>query len=89
MKVRIEMDVPDTMDLSSVLELAQEFAVQLYEDFPDEDEDGEDIELDEDAKEAVRVEVSVEEVKCAHDGAYFTAGQVEAKHCAKCHGIFL
>lgn len=57
MKVLIEMNVPDNLGPSALLDIAQQLAVDLAEDYPDEGE-----ELDEDAKEAIRNDVSVTEV---------------------------
>jgi hypothetical protein len=48
-KFQIEMTVPDDVDPSYMLEKAQELALELHEEFPEQDEDGDDIEPDEDA----------------------------------------
>jgi hypothetical protein len=82
-KVLIEMTIPDNMDTSALLELAQEFALDLYEDYPDQDDEGEDIELDDDAKEAVRNEVSVQEAKSPDCTACRSEGSVVTM-CCKC-----
>jgi hypothetical protein len=57
-KYQIELTAPDDLDPSTLLERAQELAVELAEEYQDEDSD----ELDEDAKEAIRNDVSVTDV---------------------------
>lgn len=82
MKYRIEIEVPDNIDPSTLLAEAQEFAIGLFADYPDEDDDGEAIDLSEDEKEVIRNDVSVEEVTNANcprcgEGTAITI-------CAKC-----
>lgn len=52
MKIRIEMEVPDEMDTSTVLERMQELAAEWYEEHSD-DEDPDEV-------ERLQDEVSVE-----------------------------
>lgn len=57
MKVRIEMEVPNDMDPSTLLDLMQEAALAYASDFGEEDPEG-NVEVDEEAvKDTVSVEV--------------------------------
>ena len=57
----IEMPVPSDMDPSDLLARMQELAVELAQEFPSEDFNGDEIELDESELEEITNEVSVGE----------------------------
>jgi hypothetical protein len=59
----IEMTIPSGMDPSSLLERMQEIAVEVAEECHAEDDESDGDELTEDAREAIRNEVSVGEAK--------------------------
>lgn len=58
-KYTIEMTIPSGMDPSSLLERMQEIAVEVAEECHAEDDESDGDELTEDAREAIRNEVSV------------------------------
>ncbi len=60
MKILIEMEVPDDMDPSDVLERMQATALEWHEEFmPEDDED----DFDEDGDESITDAVSVTQVR--------------------------
>lgn len=61
-KFLIEMVLPDDCDTDDILGRMQEIAVDICEEFPAYDDDGEECEMDENAKEAIRGDVSVQPV---------------------------
>lgn len=58
-KFIIEMTLPDDVDPSDLLDRMQEIAVDIHEEFPTLDDEGDEVDLDEDAKEEIRQEVAV------------------------------
>lgn len=70
MKIRIEMEVPDDLDPSTILERMQEQAIEWAEEYAqeqdDDDDDMSEVEIDKDAIEnAVSVEICNEKSAAA------------------------
>lgn len=61
-KFKIEMVVPNDVDPSDLLARCQELALSLHEEFPECDDEGDEIELDDDAKAEIENAVSVQSV---------------------------